>query len=92
MLKFVALLALILSELIIFQPANADEWVNGYTRSDGTYVNGYWRSSPNGTPTDNYSYSGNVNPYTGQVGTDHYTHNPASPYYQGPSEDDGGDQ
>jgi hypothetical protein len=23
-----------------------DQWVNGYYRSDGTYVSGYWRNSP----------------------------------------------
>ena len=23
-----------------------NQWVNGYTRSDGTYVNGYYRNSP----------------------------------------------
>jgi opacity protein-like surface antigen len=47
--------------------ALADEYVNGYTRSDGTYVQGYYRSSPDNTVTNNYSFEGNVNPYTGKV-------------------------
>ena len=43
--------------------------VNGYYRSNGTYVQPYERSNANGTARDNYSYSGNVNPYTGRIGT-----------------------
>lgn len=34
--------------------ANA-EWVNGYTKKDGTYVSGYNRSSKNSIKSDNYS-------------------------------------
>lgn len=43
--------------------------VDGYTRSNGTYVEPYYRSTPNSTPSDNYSTKGNSNPYTGQAGT-----------------------
>lgn len=43
--------------------------VRGYTRKDGTYVQSHMRSRPNSTTADNYSTKGNVNPYTGQVGT-----------------------
>lgn len=50
-------------------PALADQYVNGYTRSDGTHVDGYYRSSPNGNFNDNYSTYGNTNPYTGERGT-----------------------
>ena len=64
--------------------ASADEYVHGYTRRDGTYVQPYYRSSPDGTVTNNYSFEGNVNPYTGKVGTNHYEHDETSPYYQGP--------
>jgi hypothetical protein len=62
----------------------ADQYVHGYTRSNGTYVRPYYRSSPNGTVTDNFSYKGNLNPYTGAVGTNRYIHDQTSPYYQGP--------
>jgi len=58
-----------------------DVYVNGYTRSDGTYVAPYHRSSPNSTVKDNYSYEGNTNPYTGKVGDNHYRNNPTSDYY-----------
>jgi hypothetical protein len=48
---------------------NAQTWVNGYQRSDGTQVGGHYRSSPNGNPNDNWSTKGNYNPYTGAAGT-----------------------
>ncbi|MFY4803604.1 hypothetical protein ACOTWC_05965 [Aliarcobacter butzleri] len=50
----------------------ADNYVNGYYKSNGTYVNGYTRSSSNSTKSDNFSTYGNVNPYTGKEGTKIY--------------------
>jgi len=61
--------ALALIAVSVAMPAHADHWVNGYTRTDGTYVQGHMQSDPNGTKLDNYSTRGNVNPYTGQPGT-----------------------
>lgn len=61
------------------------EHVNGYVRSNGTYVQPYERSAPNNTVQDNYSYQGNTNPYTGTVGTNNYQHDTTSPYYTGPN-------
>ena len=55
--------------------AIADEYVNGYTRSNGTYVQPHYRSSPDSTNLNNYSTQGNTNPYTGTQGT-------VSPNYQ----------
>jgi uncharacterized protein YgiM (DUF1202 family) len=49
--------------------SNSDVWVDGYTRSDGTTVQGHWRSAPNANPYDNYSYPGNTNPYAGKTAT-----------------------
>jgi hypothetical protein len=63
--------------------ASAAERVRGYTRRDGTHVQSYHRSSPNRTPTDNYRFKGNLNPYTGKIGQDRYRDNPKSPYYDG---------
>jgi hypothetical protein len=48
--------------------AMADEYVNGYTRSNGTYVESYHRTVPDGNPYNNYSTQGNTNPYTGEQG------------------------
>ena len=52
--------------------ASADTYVRGHSRSNGTYVQGHYRSSPNSTVTDNWSYSGNYNPYTGERGSSRY--------------------
>lgn len=43
--------------------------VSGYTNSHGTYVAPHHATNPNSSKMDNYSTQGNVNPYTGQVGT-----------------------
>ena len=55
--------------LFISSLALAAVHVKGYYRSNGTYVQPHYRSSPNGTTLDNYSTKGNVNPYTGKEGT-----------------------
>lgn len=47
----------------------ADQYVRGYTRSDGTYVAPYSRSEQNSNRYDNYSSQGNSNPYTGERGS-----------------------
>lgn len=52
----------------VYQNSN-DVKVNGYFKSDGTYVESYIRTEPNETIEDNYSTSPNINPYTGKVGT-----------------------
>lgn len=43
--------------------------VQGYTTNSGTYVQPHQQTNPNSTQRDNYSATGNVNPYTGAVGT-----------------------
>ena len=50
-------------------PVFAQTYVGPHTRKDGTYVEGHYRSQPNGTKLDNYSTQGNSNPFTGQQGT-----------------------
>jgi hypothetical protein len=82
----------------------ADEYVHGYTRSDGTYVQGYMRSSPDGNPYNNYSFPGNTNPHTGKAAPgnpdtylrNYYNHSDEGSYLgsQGPegdSDTDAGD-
>lgn len=44
-------------------------YVKPHVRSDGTYVQGHYRTAPNQTLSDNYSTSPNYNPYTGKRGT-----------------------
>jgi hypothetical protein len=42
---------------------------SGYTTNRGTYVQPYVATNPNSTQRDNFGATGNVNPYTGAVGT-----------------------
>ncbi len=62
-------LALVLGLAIAAPTFAQDVYVEGYVRSDGTYVEPHYRSSPNDTVLDNWSTKGNVNPYTGEPGT-----------------------
>ncbi|WP_051405138.1 hypothetical protein [Bacillus cihuensis] len=55
--------------IFINSPAHADVYVEGYTRSDGTKVKPHYRSDPDGNFSNNWSTKGNVNPYTGEIGT-----------------------
>lgn len=58
-----------LATLLFVGVAIADSYVRPHVRSDGTYVQGHMRSSPNQYRHDNYSGRGNTNPYTGQRGS-----------------------
>ena len=53
--------------LVLPAIALAQVYVRPHTRRDGTYVEGHYRSRPDGNPYNNYSYPGNTNPYTGRV-------------------------
>ena len=66
MKKFV--LSIVLS-LFFVSSVLADVYVKPYTRSDGSYVGGHYRSSPDSTTSNNWSTRGNTNPYTGERGT-----------------------
>ena len=59
--------------LVITTLANADVYVRGYSRSNGTYVQPHYRSDPDGIRSNNWSYRGNVNPHTGEIGTSNYS-------------------
>lgn len=49
--------------------AQSGHLVQGYVRSDGTYVAPHYQSNSDGTKLNNYGTQGNVNPYTGRTGT-----------------------
>ncbi|GMK40575.1 hypothetical protein PCCS19_36310 [Paenibacillus sp. CCS19] len=56
-------------------------FVDDYFRHDGTHVHGHMRSHPDGNPFNNYTYPGNINPFTGEIATgdpltylDHHYH------------------
>jgi hypothetical protein len=74
MKKLLASIAIIFLSLVSF--AQGYTHVSGYTRSNGTYVQGYYRTLPNDTRNDNWSTIGNTNPFTGVAGT-----KPGDSYY-----------
>jgi hypothetical protein len=51
------------------QQARGDDYVRGYTRSNGTYVAPYYRTHADHNFYNNYSTYPNINPYTGKMGT-----------------------
>ena len=44
-------------------------YVQGYVKSNGTYVQPHYRSAPDSTTSNNWTTRGNSNPYTGSYGT-----------------------
>jgi hypothetical protein len=62
-------IALTAVSLFAVPSAGADDWVRGYYRSSGTYVQPHYRSNADGNFYDNWSTRPNVNPHTGQMGT-----------------------
>lgn len=71
---------LVAISLVLTTGVSAQTSVDGCYRKDGTCVPPHMRTNPNGTTYDNWSTRGNVNPYTGQMGTQ----NP-QPSYQAPA-------
>ncbi len=69
MQKFFLTVAVVLLALSFSTEAFAQVYVEGYFRSNGTYVAPHWRSSPDNSYNNNWSVSPNVNPYTGNRGT-----------------------
>ncbi len=61
-----------------------DQTVHGYTRHDGTYVQPYHRTAPDHHQFNNYSTQGNMNPYTGQMGTVNPYSQPMNPRQSNP--------
>ena len=50
---------------------SADVYVKPYFKKNGTYVQGHYRSNPDGNFYNNWSTKSNVNPYTGSLGSSH---------------------
>ena len=70
--------------LVLFATAlasRAGEWVNGYTRTDGTYVSGYYRNTPAPSYSTTPSYSSTPSYSTG--GSSGYVYR--NPYAATPS-------
>ena len=63
-----AIITLIIAAIGI-STATADVYVNAYTKKNGAFVQGHYRSNSDGNFYNNWSTKGNVNPYTGSYGT-----------------------
>ena len=66
--KLTTLAILTISAFSFTASTSADVWVRGHYRSSGTYVQPHYRSSPDSSIYNNWSYRGNTNPYTGKKG------------------------
>jgi hypothetical protein len=62
-----AVLLFVLSALLVNMVGAGQTHVRGYYRSNGTYVQPHYRTTPDGNPYNNYSYPGNYNPNTGRT-------------------------
>lgn len=68
-MKTLLTLFCLFTSLVSFAQTNPNHvYVSPYTRSNGTYVPGHYRTAPNSTNRDNFSTLGNTNPYTGSPG------------------------
>ncbi|MDP4559500.1 hypothetical protein [Kosakonia cowanii] len=81
--KTLSYLILIFSALfsLCAYPKGGGVHVNGYFRSNGTYVQPHYRSAPDHNFYNNWSTRGNINPYTGKMGTKEYPKNSNSYKY-----------
>lgn len=48
--------------------ASKGVWVDGFTKKNGTRVDGHYRSRPDDSYNNNWSTRANKNPHTGKVG------------------------
>ena len=62
-----AIITLIIAAIGI-STATADVYVNAYTKKNGAFVQGHYRSNSDGNFYNNWSTKGNVNHYTGKHG------------------------
>ena len=87
MKKTMTILAVLVIICVTSFAANADVYVRGYYRGNGTYVQPHYRSNPDGNRYNNWSTYPNVNPYTGRMGTRHLSNINGfdTPSYQKPS-------
>jgi hypothetical protein len=76
MRKYIALAVCLLVASPAF--AQSSHYVSGHVTKNGTYVAPHYQTNPDSTKLNNWSTQGNVNPYSGKVGT-------IDPYAQQPS-------
>lgn len=67
-MKTIAITLFLLTFCIYAFARGGNVAVRGYIKRDGTFVQPHMRSAPDGNFNNNWSTSGNLNPYTGQSG------------------------
>jgi hypothetical protein len=68
-----------------YRPPVGNHYVNGYFRSDGSYVQGHYKTNRDDSFWNNWSSQGNINPYTGKTGYKLPPSTPSTSYYRAPS-------
>lgn len=86
------LFSLVFLFIAVCSYAQNQTYVNGYYKSDGTYVPGHYRQTPNSTNHDNWSTTQQRNPYTTENGsrakdysTQAYNYGAGQTIYTGPN-------
>ena len=68
-MKWFLLTYLALASIVIFAQVNPNsKYQRGYTKKNGTYVQGHYKTQTNKTNHDNYSTTPNTNTYSGSKG------------------------
>lgn len=67
MKSFILFFALLFVSILSYGQTGT-AWVNGYYKSDGTYISGYYKTISDNTNHNNWSTNGNYNPYSSQAG------------------------
>jgi len=68
--------------------SSGQHYVAGHMQN-GKWVEGHYQTNPDGTAANNWSASGNTNPYTGTTGTSHASSSGGSVYVHGYTRKDG---
>lgn len=67
-MKYVSLILLLAVNTVFAQVNPSSTRVKTYRKSDGTVVETHRRTQANRTTKDNYSHTGNTNPWNGKKG------------------------
>ncbi len=68
MKKLTKILLITISTLLFTQATFAYKYTSGYTKKNGTYVEGHYKTNSNSYKGDNFSTKGNTNSFTGKKG------------------------
>jgi hypothetical protein len=77
-----AALAFVLGSFLVMAGSSRAGWVDGYYRSNGTYVPGHYRSDANGLGYDNYSYKSGDSLYNNSYNDSYRSNNWRRPAWE----------